>query len=64
MICSTSNIIEGKMTSSCYSKDVIKEQYKNEYKIVKNALKKIEENYNIIFNEDEICFIIRNIMSI
>ncbi|MBU5592006.1 sigma 54-interacting transcriptional regulator [Clostridium sp. MSJ-4] len=64
MVCSISNIISGKSSTPCYSKEIIKEEYQKEFKIIKQCLKPIEVYYNIEFNEDEVCFVLRNVMGI
>lgn len=64
IVCSISNIMEGKLTPSCYSKEELKKRYPEEFKAIQINIKHIEEYYNINFSDDEVCFILRNIMNV
>ncbi|TDT51072.1 sigma 54-interacting transcriptional regulator [Fonticella tunisiensis] len=64
MGCAISSMVEGKQTAACYSKNLLKEKYNFEFKCIKESLADIENFYNIDFSDDEVCFIIQNIMGI
>ncbi len=64
MVCCISSIISGKETPTCYSKEILKEKYSFEFGCIENSLADIAQFYNICFNDDEISFILRNILSI
>lgn len=64
MACCINKLISGESTPNCYSKDSIKQKYAHEFAVIKDNLKKIENEFKINFSDDEICFILRNVMMI
>lgn len=63
MICTISNLIAGGTTPTCYSKEMLKKKYPNELKYLKRSLFSMEKFYNIEFSDDQIGFILRNIIN-
>jgi len=64
MACCISKLVMGENTPSCYAKDTLIQKYTQEFKVIKSSLEKIEKAFNINFSNDEICFILKNIMMI
>lgn len=64
MACCINKLISGESIPNCYSKDSIKQKYAHEFAVIKDNLKKIGNEFEINFSDDEICFILRNIMMI
>ncbi|MDF2883186.1 MAG: hypothetical protein K0R54_3743 [Clostridiaceae bacterium] len=63
MICTISNLIAGGSTPTCYSKEMLKKKYPNELNSLKKALIDMEKFYKIEFSDDQIGFILRNIVN-
>ncbi len=63
IVCSISNIIDGKLTPSCYSKEDLKKRYSDIFKAIRKSISLMEEFYKLQFSDDEICFILRNVVN-
>ncbi len=64
MACCINKLVTGENTPRCYAKDTLIQKYTHEFKVIKSSLEKIEKAFNINFSDDEICFILKNIMMI
>jgi len=64
MICNISKIIAKEKIPVCSSKDIFKENFKPELSCIKKGLMNIEKFYGISFNDDEVAFILQNIIKI
>ena len=63
IVCSISNIIDGKLTPSCYSKEDLKKRYSDIFKAIRKSISLMEEFYKLQFSDDELCFILRNVVN-
>jgi len=64
MICNVSKIIANEKIQVCSSKDILKEKFKCEFNCIREGLFNIEKYYGINFNDDEIAFILQNIIKL
>lgn len=64
MICNLSKILAKENIPVCSSKEILKEKFKKEFIYIKEGLLNIEKLYEISFNDDEIAFILQNILRI
>lgn len=64
MICNISKMIAKERIPVCSSKNILKEKFKYEFNCIKESLFNIEKCYEISFNDDEIAFILQNIIKI
>ena len=64
MICNVSKILAKENIPVCSSKEILKEKFKKEFIYIKEGLLNIEKLYKISFNDDEIAFILQNILRI
>ena len=64
MICNISKMIAKEKIPVCSSKEILKEKFKNEFSCIKESLSNIEKFYGISFNDDEIAFILQNIIKL
>lgn len=64
MICNISKIIAKEKIPVCSSKGILKEKFKKEFNDIKESLSNIEKFYGISFNDDEIAFILQNIIKL
>jgi transcriptional regulatory protein LevR/transcriptional regulator with AAA-type ATPase domain len=62
MICNISKIIAKEAIPVCSLKDILKGKFKDEFNCIKKGLYNIEKFYEITFNDDEIAFILQNII--
>ena len=64
MICNISKMIAKESIPVCSSKDLLKGKFKIEFDCIKKSLRNIEKCYEISFNDDEIAFILQNIIKL
>jgi len=64
MICNISKIIAKEKIPVCSSKVMLKEKFKYEFSCIKEGLFNIEKFYKISFIDDEIAFILQNIIEL
>ncbi|MGM9973932.1 MAG: PRD domain-containing protein, partial [Clostridiaceae bacterium] len=63
IVCSISNIIEGKLTPTCYSKEDLKRRHRKIFEAIKKSVHPIEDYYKVDLGDDEVCFILRNLVN-
>ncbi|WP_426350096.1 sigma 54-interacting transcriptional regulator [Alloiococcus sp. CFN-8] len=63
IVCSISNIIDGKLTPTCYSKEDLKRRHRKIFEAIKSSIHPIEDYYKVDLGDDEICFILRNLVN-
>jgi transcriptional regulator with AAA-type ATPase domain/transcriptional regulatory protein LevR len=64
LICAIKRLSNGEQGPSCEVKDTMMNQYKNEMIKFKQYMNSLVKKLNIELNDDEICFILRNIVGV
>ncbi|HBM76291.1 MAG TPA: hypothetical protein DD429_12175, partial [Clostridiaceae bacterium] len=62
--CTVSRLVSGGSIPPCCYKDMLKGKFTHEFNCIKDSVLDIERFYCIEFNDDEISFILRNIIKL